>query len=412
MTAVAMSSMNANKVSMPEGWVKSGFPATVDSTKQSLKFVKRLVALGFSQILFLRTDVPDDCFKDHEIGDPNLKMLKAKSSYESANRLIKGLANAMDALDKGYLRQIVIVIMEDKTKPEEAHETYTFTFNKPIEGEDTNPGFSIVQKSKNNAASKNGKDGLGDSSVVENDSVIDFNNISKSEKKDQYTIYQSTKRLLKKLMMIMQDLEVLPQQAFMTVQIGYHDDITPENYQPRGFQESATGRISFVENVAPKKLGQVNSNFHQIEMSIASKGFNSQANESAYSEQEIRNENMNASFIPLNPGLDAAELDQSHQENQSVDLSHGNIIENVDPNPTKETPKKLGKISKETQDFVESNRPGAHGDVANTSMLSIQSKKSVRSIRRISSARDTFSDDASFEENHKKASRSITTMRI
>jgi len=408
MTAVAM---NANKVSMPEGWVKSGFPATVGSTKQSLKFVKRLVALGFSQILFLRTDVPDDCFKDHEIGDLDLKMLKAKSSYESANRLIKGLANAMDALDKGYLRQIVIVIMEDKTKPEEAHETYTFTFNKPIEGEDTNPGFTIVQKSKNNASSKNDKGGLGDSSIVENDNVIDFNNNPNSEKKDQYTIYQSTKRLLKKLTLIMQDLDELPQPAFMTVQIGYHDDITPEDYQPRGFQESATG-ISFVENVAPKKLGQVNSNFHQIEMSIASKGFNSQANESAYSEQEIRNDNMNVSFIPLTPGLDASELDQSRQENQSVDLSHGNNVENVDPNPTKETPKKLGKISKETQDFVESNRPGAHGDVANTSMLSIQSKKSVRSIRRISSARDTFSEDASFEDNHKKASRSITTMRI
>jgi len=358
--------------------------------------------------LFLRTDVPDDCFKDHEIGDLDLKMLKAKSSYESANRLIKGLANAMDALDKGYLRQIVIVIMEDKTKPEEAHETYTFTFNKPIEGEDTNPGFSIAKKSKNNASSKNGKGGLGDSSVVENDNVIDFNNNPKEEKKDQYTIYQSTKRLLKKLALIMEDLDVLPQQAFMTVQIGYHDDITPEDYQPRGFQESATG-ISFVENVAPKKLGQVNSNFHQIEMSIASKGFNSQANESAYSEPEIRNENMNTSFIPLNPGLDASELDQSRQENQCVDLSNGNNIENVDPNPTKETPKKLSKI---LESIVESNRPGAHGDVANTSMLSIQSKKSVRSIRRISSARDTFSEDASFEDNHKKASRSIKTMRI
>merc|ERR1719361_2452143 len=127
------------------GWTKVGFPATISHVKQSIKFVKRLVAVGFSKILIERMNMPEESYKSHFIGTLECSMLHANSGSEEANRLNTILTNAMRAFDKGYLRQLIIKIMESNEKDAELFESYTFNFNKvDLEGNNpVSPGFNL-----------------------------------------------------------------------------------------------------------------------------------------------------------------------------------------------------------------------------------------------------------------------------
>jgi len=474
---LANSSLNTSRTSMPAGWQKAGFPVTIQDMKQSLRFVKRLIAIGFSQILYLRTDLSDDCFKTHLVGDIDLRMLKANSSSEAANKLTVGLKNAMDALELGYLRQLVIVIMEDKNKPEEAYETYTFNFNKPNNsGHDSgSPGFSLVQTARkcNKPNNDQGRmEGTVSKNIVESENLIgnDPGNQSVNGDTDQHKIYNATKKLLTKLIFAMQGLNDLPEQAYMTVQIGYFDESTPQGYEPRGFRSTENGAC-FVDNgVSPVKIGQVKSQFHQVMMSYASKASHDSGgvDQNMPTGQQLEGEipvKHNASFIPLNTGLDVSAMDQSRQENASI-LSHGSNVENCDSEISEEVQlanenvlkniqkekadanskgKGKGKKSKRDSEILpETNRPTAYGDnqivfpvnenaekmkqldagnncleddhSANTSrssLVSVRSQRSLRPVRKVSSVRDTFSDDVYYGKDFQpKASFAKNVIRI
>jgi len=352
----AMASKNTVSSAMPAGWVQCGFPQTMSELKQSVKFCKRLIAIGFSQILYLRSEVDDSCFKDYECGGLTLKMLKGKSSSEQANKLTQRLKNAMDALDKGYLRELVIVIMEDKTKPEEAYETYTFNFEDPnVATAPGSAGFKLTHTSN------------GESTVIsENDP---------SNMDDPCSIYKATKKLLKRMFLQIQELGDLPETAYMTVQIGYHDS-TPEDYCPPGFCNSTDGR-SFVQNAPSKHMGKVKTPHHSIDVTLASKA-------------DLANEQMdaNASRIELPPGLDQSTMDQSLLV-QDVEMGQGSAVENV------VKPKPYGDVlSNEISDISDKlkNRDN-HGQeqnkLANTSESDIRSNKTAP-VRKMLSRRDTF----------------------
>jgi len=369
--AIAMASKNSVSTSMPAGWVQCGFPQTTSELKQSVKFCKRLIAIGFSQILYLRSEVDDSCFKDYQCGGINLKMLKGKSSSEQANKLTQRLKNAMDALDKGYLRELVIVIMEDKTKPEEAFETYSFIFGDPKAA--TTPGstgFKLTHTSN------------GESTIIsENDP---------SNMDDPCSIYRATKKLLKKMFVQIQELGDLPETAYMTVQIGYHDENTPDDYCPPGFRNSTEGK-SFVQNAPSKHMGKVQTSHHSIDVVLASKAV--QVNE-----EQI---DANASHIDLQPGLDQSAMEQSLLVADD-EMGQGSSVENV------AKPKAYGDVQTNGINEISDKLKNldSHDQEQNKSANTFESDtRSTRMgpVRKMASRRDTFKDKS---KEHIKASTS------
>ena len=57
-----------------------------------------------------------------------LKVLNRTSDHPEAADLCSCVANAFDAVEKGYLRQLVMAIMSDPNKEDTVIETYSFNF--------------------------------------------------------------------------------------------------------------------------------------------------------------------------------------------------------------------------------------------------------------------------------------------
>ena len=86
----------------------SCFPSSVETEVESLTFVKKLVAIGVSNIIYLRGKLPDSAFQSHDLDGLNLKILKNEAGAEGAE-LCKWVADAMDAVEK----RLVILKIEN-----------------------------------------------------------------------------------------------------------------------------------------------------------------------------------------------------------------------------------------------------------------------------------------------------------
>ena len=76
----------------------SVFPTeTIQSEAQSLAFMKKFTAVGVSNILYLRSDLPDDTFVTQSIDGLRVTMLK-NSTHPVANEICKATKNAVRAL--------------------------------------------------------------------------------------------------------------------------------------------------------------------------------------------------------------------------------------------------------------------------------------------------------------------------
>ena len=109
----------------PITWSKH-FPQQVESLKQSLKFVQKLLALGVSNVVFLRNVFPEEAFASGKaLGKIPIRILKAKNPIKEAGLLANYILSAMDALAQKYLRELHIIIHQDGD-PNNVLEVYTF----------------------------------------------------------------------------------------------------------------------------------------------------------------------------------------------------------------------------------------------------------------------------------------------
>jgi len=201
-----------NKVLVPKA-------AALQNEKQNKKFVKKLVAVAISNILYLRADLPDDSFKENTLGTLQLRTLqKTKGNPESTtNQLIEIIKNGMAALDKGYLRKLSLVFFDTEAENADdfnnAYETYSFYFGKQ------DKDFSLSLSPKNQ----------GDVQLIGQPSIL-------TEQK----VMKMVKGFMKRLVGGTQELDVLPEVASLKVCAEYYDDLTPEDYEPKGFVHSDT----------------------------------------------------------------------------------------------------------------------------------------------------------------------------
>ena len=114
------------------------FPSRVDTQSESLAFVKRLVAVGVSNIIYLRGNFPDSAFNTHDFEGLTLKILNAKNgAFPAAAKLCSYVQSAMEAVEKGFLKEMVLFIGTDPElmdRDGKAVETYVFCFEYSADG--------------------------------------------------------------------------------------------------------------------------------------------------------------------------------------------------------------------------------------------------------------------------------------
>jgi len=226
------------------------------TAKDNIKFLKKLVAVAVSNIVFLRGQLDDDAFVQRNLGNLELRVLqKKKDANSDSNMVIQMITDGMTALDKGYLRKMSLVIFDGEEDANSrdmrrAYETYSFYFGSQ------DKDFSLTK----NAREK------GDMPLIEQGDLVP------GQLTEEY-IMRTVKKFLRRLINGTQALDVLPDVCFFTTCLEYYDDKTPSDYQPRGYEHS-----EFIPRVASEDndesyigMGQVEMMNYKMAMRIRSK---------------------------------------------------------------------------------------------------------------------------------------------
>jgi len=389
----------------------AGIPGKADTVKQSSKFVKRLATIGFSQILFLRSKIPEHCFESYEDDRLGLMMIKEKSESEAANKLIKAFNDAMTAFDNDYLKDINILILKDKNKVEEIHEKYTFNFKKRSE---ENPGFSLVFTSPRNL-----------------DQTIDVG----GEDVDSAALHKATKNMLAQLISVIECQDELPPPYYMNIVLGFHED-TPKGYQPPGYCRSTKELCRAVDaNSQTESIGKMKTKFHGIGIQYSSENFRKPSHSGKKNPKRVDSRQLNESMVNMNPGLDTSIMEQQRAEANRSNEDNANISIAQEPDTLQD---KLPLKSKPVKHMATSvsNRPSRQGDAGDqdrsncnapvnisgvatpaknranensTSQVSLnstaRSSKAVLVQQKALSVRDTFIEDKDEARKYFKASK-------
>jgi len=334
--------MASSKTSLKE----VGIPDATDTLKQSTKFIKRLVAIGFSQILYLRSGLPEECFQSFGDDRLGLKMIKDKTESLVANKLTKGLKNAMTAFDHGYLKELNILILKNKNLDEnvDIFEKYSFKFAKRSRDNSGTTELTLDFMSPRNL---NQSIDLGGSDV------------------DSAALHEATKNLLIQFINVMQSQEELPRPSYMTIVIGFHDN-APEGYQPTGYCPGSSNMSRAIEERTKfENIGKMKTKFHGFGLQLSShhlkKASKLPGNEKDY-DSDVGHQKFNESIIDMNPGLDTTMVENSKVQVSAhtpvnISLALSQNVNQLDKQPKSKTAKKKA-----------SGLPSEHGDTANKQM--------------------------------------------
>ena len=214
------------------------FPNQVESPEQSFKFVQKLLAVGVSNVVYLRDTFPKEAFAPGKaLGSIPIRMLKANNPIKEAGCLAAYILSAMDALSRKFLRELHLIIHQDGNV-DTVLEVYTFRCVCFI--------FFLTSEKYFHFRFTYPEDG----SVL-----LEMGVERKGGKKvTQANIEKDTVNLLQTLLDHTQDLPPLPDNCFINVDLTYYDELVPIDYQPEGFKESALLQVPSGEDLKKSNL--------------------------------------------------------------------------------------------------------------------------------------------------------------
>ncbi|NXH53517.1 HORM1 protein, partial [Rhabdornis inornatus] len=211
------------------------FPNKIATEQQSLMLVKRLLAVAVSCITYLRGIFPESAYGTRYMDDVCVKILREDKNCPGSTQLVKWMLGCYDALQKKYLRQIVLAVYTQPEDPQTVTECYHFKFK-----------------------------------YTHNGPLLDFG--SKDKKSDSSIPCADTKKasilLIRKIFILMQNLSPLPNDVCLTMKLLYYDEVTPPDYQPPGFKEAKDEGLMFREEPMYLNLGEVPTPFHMLKLKI------------------------------------------------------------------------------------------------------------------------------------------------
>ncbi|XP_059726820.1 HORMA domain-containing protein 1 isoform X3 [Haemorhous mexicanus] len=264
------------------------FPKKIATEQQSLMLVKRLLAVAVSCITYLRGIFPESAYGTRYMDDVCVKILREDKNCPGSTQLVKWMLGCYDALQKKYLRQIVLAVYTQTEDPQTVTECYHFKFK-----------------------------------YTHNGPLLDFG--SKDKRSECPISCADTKKasilLIRKIYILMQNLSPLPNDVCLTMKLLYYDEVTPPDYQPPGFKEASDEGLLFKEEPMYLNVGEVPTPFHLLKLKITTE---KQRMESA--DQSILKQGETAEPLQEDPVL----------ETEVEDRNHGNISEAQEKNSARE----------------------------------------------------------------------------
>ncbi|XP_074044848.1 HORMA domain-containing protein 1 isoform X3 [Macrotis lagotis] len=175
------------------------------------------------------------CSDAEEIYDLCVKILREDKNCPGATQLVKWMLGCYDALQKKYLRMIVLAVYSNPEDPQTISECYQFKFKYTNNG----PVMDFTSKNKGN-----------------------FSNLSSFDTKKASIL------LIRKIYILMQNLGPLPNDVCLTMKLFYYDEVTPADYQPPGFKEGDCEGVLFDGEPMYLNVGEVPTPFHTLKVKV------------------------------------------------------------------------------------------------------------------------------------------------
>ncbi|XP_074544839.1 zebrafish testis-expressed 38 [Halichoeres trimaculatus] len=211
------------------------FMSDLKTKQESLVFVKRMMVVAVSSITYLRGIFPEDAYRSRYLEDLCIKILHEGHNTPRASKVVKWIMGSFDALERQYLRLVFIGVYTNADDPNCFIESYQFKFKYTKRG----PEMDILRN---------------------------------NDVKMQVTL-EDTKRasmlLIRKLFLLMQNLEALPDNVYLTMKLYYYDDVTPADYEPPGFKEGECDSLWFEGVAMHFKVGEVQTPYHTLGVRIS-----------------------------------------------------------------------------------------------------------------------------------------------
>ncbi|NP_001088894.1 HORMA domain-containing protein 1 [Xenopus laevis] len=224
---MATAQMHRNKVN------SVALPSRVATETQSLILVKRLLAVSVSCITYLRGLFPEYAYGTRYLDDICVKILREDKSCPGSTQLVKWMLGCYDALQKKYLRMVMLAIYTDPEDPQTVTECYQFKFKYTASG----PVMDFVSNNSNSVST---------CSDAKKTSIL----------------------LIRKLYILMQNLGPLPNDVCLTMKLFYYDEVTPADYQPPGFKEGTCEGLMFEGEPMYLNVGEVATPFHVLKVKV------------------------------------------------------------------------------------------------------------------------------------------------
>uniref|UniRef100_A0A672T4S2 Zebrafish testis-expressed 38 n=1 Tax=Sinocyclocheilus grahami TaxID=75366 RepID=A0A672T4S2_SINGR len=209
----------------------------LDTKAQSLVFVKRMVVIAVSSITYLRGIFPEDSYRSRYLEDLCIKVLKQDCSCPEAHKLVKWLLGSFDALEKRYVMDINNITFPNLFS-QHVIESYQFKFRYSECG----PQMDILWSNA-----------TGDTRVTLEDTK------------------KASTLLIRKLFLLMQNLEALPTGVYLTMKLYYYDDVKYRNdwcYEPPGFKAGVNDSLWFEGTAVHFRVGDIQSRFHSMKLRV------------------------------------------------------------------------------------------------------------------------------------------------
>jgi len=281
---------SADQTLSTKAWTKV-FPNKLTTEQGSLMFVKRLMTVAISNITYIRGMFPEDAYANRSLNKLSLKILKEKTDHENAGILAGWLLGAFEAIEKKYLKSLMLSVYVDPSCPNTVHEMYIFRFSYP-------GGVPTCEVQGTN---------------------------KQSAKVAQDDIYRSTQNLLRTVLLITQGLGPLPTSAYLSIKLTYYDEVTPTDYEPTGY--CATDIIDPIlpSGVQRYDSGKVSTAHHGVKLKVVAlpRDIVGEENTSA-----VITDDYLCSQSTVNHGSQSREDSTQIENTSSVSQSHSQCVSN------------------------------------------------------------------------------------
>ncbi|XP_027944035.1 HORMA domain-containing protein 1 isoform X2 [Eumetopias jubatus] len=211
------------------------FPNKISTEQQSLVLVKRLLAVSVSCITYLRGIFPECAYGTRYLDDLCVKILREDKNCPGSTQLVKWMLGCYDALQKKYLRMVVLAVYTNPEDPQTISECYQFKFKYSSNG----PIMDFISKNQNSESSMSSAD-------TKKASIL----------------------LIRKIYILMQNLGPLPNDVCLTMKLFYYDEVTPPDYQPPGFKDGDCEGVIFEGEPMYLNVGEVPTPFHTFKVKV------------------------------------------------------------------------------------------------------------------------------------------------